>query len=591
VRSPACILRFPSEFEELSMPAADRKTILSTLEEIALLLELAGANPFKSRAFANGARTLQKYEGDLAEGLQSGELAKLKGVGKGILTEVRALVETGTSPAHAELKAEVPEGMMEVLKVPGLGPKRVRVLWDELGITSLAELEYACNENRLVALDGFGAKTQEKILKGIDYVQKFSGRYLLSDAWRRSESLLAELGSVPGVSKIELAGSIRRRKETIKDIDVLVASADPSAVHAALVEWDGVEEVIGSGDTKTSVRMETGMQVDLRTVSDEQFPFALHYFTGSKEHNTRMRQRAKDRGMKLNEYGLFPDGSEESVACADEPAVFAALDMPYVEPELREDRGEFEAEDFPRLVELGDLRGALHNHSTWSDGAHSIREMALAAKELGLEYIGLSDHSQTAAYAGGLTAEDIQRQHEEIDEVNAELDGITVLKGIESDILPDGSLDYPDEVLASFDFVVASVHSHFGLEPAKQTERCIRAVQNPYCTSLGHPTGRLLLGREGFDMDLRAVIDAAAENGVAMELNANPHRLDLDWRELKYATGRGCLISIAADAHRTSGLQDLRYGVATARKGWVTTEQVLNAKSLSELRDWLGRGR
>ena len=504
------------------MPAADRKTILSTLEEIALLLELAGANPFKSRAFANGARTLQKYEGDLAEGLESGELAKLKGVGKGLLTEIRALIETGKSPAHEELRAEVPSGMMEVLKVPGLGPKRVRVLWDELGITSLAELEYACNENRLVALDGFGAKTQEKILKGVDYVQKFSGRYLLSDAWRRSSKLLEVLGAVDGVSKIELAGSIRRRKETVKDIDVLVASTDPAAVHAALVSWDGVEEVIGSGDTKTSVRMDTGMQVDLRTVTSDQFPFALHYFTGSKEHNTRMRQRAKDRGMKLNEYGLFADGSGESVECPDEVAVFAALDMPYVEPELREDRGEFETSELPRLVELGDLRGALHNHSTWSDGAHSIREMAEAARAMGLEYFGISDHSQTAVYANGLTPDDIARQHEEIDALNEELDGIVILKGIESDILPDGSLDYEDEVLASFDFVVASVHSNFGLDPAKQTERCIRAVSNPWCSSLGHPTGRLLLGREGFDMDLRAVIDAAAENGVRDGIECEP---------------------------------------------------------------------
>jgi DNA polymerase (family 10) len=570
------------------MSGADRKTILSTLEEIALLLELAGANPFKSRAFANGARNLQKYEGDIAEGLESGELAKLKGVGKGLLTEIRALVETGESPAHQELKAEVPEGMMEVLKVPGLGPKRVRVLWDELGITSLAELEYACNENRLVVLDGFGAKSQEKILKGVEYVQKFSGRYLLSDAWRRSDSLLSALGEVAGVSKIELAGSIRRRKETIKDIDVLVASSDPAAVHAALVEWEGVEEVIGSGDTKTSVRMETGMQVDLRTVTEEQFPFALHYFTGSKEHNTRMRQRAKDRGMKLNEYGLFADGSEESVACASEEDVFAALDMPFVEPELREDRGEFEASELPALVSLGDLRGALHNHSTWSDGAHSIKDMALAAKAMGLEYIGISDHSQTAVYASGLKPEDVARQHEEIDALNEELDGIVILKGIESDILTDGSLDYEDEVLASFDFVVASVHSNFGLESAKQTERCIRAAQNPYCSSIGHPTGRLLLGREGFDMDLRAVIDAAAENGVAMELNANPHRLDLDWRELQYATGKGCLISIAADAHRTGGLEDLRYGVAVARKGWVKPGQVLNTMGVDALRTWLG---
>lgn len=570
------------------MPSADRKTILSTLEEIGLLLELAGANPFKSRAFTNGARTLQGFDGDFAEGLESGELAAMKGVGKGLLAEIRALVETGSSPAHEELRSAVPDGLMEVLKVPGLGPKRVRLLADELGISSLAELEYACNENRLVQLDGFGPKTQEKILKGIEFVQKFRGRYLLSDAWRRSEKLLEALGALDGVENIELAGSVRRRKETVKDIDVLVACEEAVAplVHAALAEYEGVEDMIVSGSTKTSVRLDNGMQVDLRTVSAAQFPFALHYFTGSKEHNTKMRQRAKDRSMKLNEYGLFASGSEESVACASEEELFAALGLPHIAPEMREDRGEIEAAEageLPRLLEFADLRGALHNHTTYSDGAHSVREMAEAARELGLGYIGISDHSQTAVYAHGLLPDDIRRQHDEIDEVNAELDGIVVLKGIESDILADGSLDYPDEVLARFDFVVASVHSQFGLDAARQTERCVRAVSNPYCTVLGHPTGRILLGRDGFEIDLRAVIDAAAESGTAIELNANPHRLDLDWRELRYATSRGCRISIAADAHRAAGLADLKYGVAVARKGWVTAEQVLNCLGVDEL--------
>ena len=573
------------------MPGADRKTILSTLEQIALLLELAGANPFKSRAFQNGARILQSYEGDLAEGLESGELAALKGIGKGLLTEIRALLETGQSPAYEELRAAVSDGLMDVLKVPGLGPKRVRVLSEKLGIESLAELEYACNENRLVELDGFGAKSQEKILKGIDYVQRFSGRYLLSDAWRRSDRLIESLRTIDGVEQVELAGSVRRRKETVKDIDVLVAASSPARVHEALATLDGVEEVIGSGDTKTSVRMDNGMQIDLRTVTPTQFPFALHYFTGSKEHNTRLRQRAKDRGLKLNEYGLFPSGSDESLACAHEAAVFASLGLAYVEPEMREDLGEVEAAssgEMPSLVQMSDLRGALHNHSTWSDGAHSIRDMALAAQALGLEYIGMSDHSQTAVYASGLTPDDILRQHEEIDALNSELDGITVLKGIESDILTDGSLDYSEDVLAGFDFIVASVHSQFGLDPVKQTERCIRAVQNPFCNVLGHPTGRILLGREGFEMDLRAVIAAAAEAGTAIELNANPHRLDLDWREIRYATGLGCSISIAADAHRTAGLEDLRYGVAVARKGWATKGQVLNCLGVGELLGVLG---
>ncbi|RKZ06601.1 DNA polymerase/3'-5' exonuclease PolX [bacterium] len=573
------------------MPAADRKTILSTLEEIALLLELAGANPFKSRAFANGARTLQAWEGDFAAGLESGELAGLKGVGKGLLAEIRALVETGSSPAYEELRAAVPAGLMDILKIPGLGPKRVRVLSEKLGISSLAELEYACNENRLIELDGFGAKTQEKILNVIDFVQNFSGLYLLSDAWRRSEGLMETLRSVPGVSSVELAGSIRRRKETVKDIDVLVAASAPAAVHEALAGLDGVSEVIVSGDTKTSIRLDNGLQVDLRTVTEAQFPFALHYFTGSKEHNTRLRARARDKGMKLNEYGLFAADESESVSCASESELFAALDLPMIEPELREDLGELEAAlegSLPVLVSMDDLRGALHNHTTYSDGAHSVRDMAEAAKAMGLEYIGLSDHSQTASYAGGLLPDDIRRQHDEIDEVNSDLDGIVILKGIESDILVDGSLDYPDEVLASLDFVVASVHSQFGLDPVKQTERCIRAVSHPMCSILGHPTGRILLGRDGFEMDLRAVIDAAAEAGTAVELNANPHRLDLDWRELRYAISKGCRVSIGADAHRVSGLGDLKYGVAVARKGWVSKADVLNCLGVEELMGVLG---
>lgn len=574
----------------MSGKPADKKSVISTLERIAVLLELSGANPFKSRAFQNGARALQSYEGDLAEGFASGELKKIKGVGKGILTEVETLLADGTSAALDELQAEVPAGLLEIVKVPGLGPKRVRTLYEKLEIETLGELEYACNENRLVQLDGFGPKTQEKILKGIDAIRRFSGRHLLSDAWATADRLLETVGNVKGVQKIELAGSLRRRRETIKDVDILVAAEDPARVHEALTKIEGVEEIIGSGDTKTSVRLDSGINVDLRTVTPTQFPFALHYFTGSKEHNTRMRQRAKDRGLKLNEYGLFPTDSDESLDCADEAAIFEALDLRYVPPELREDMGEFDAAeqgDLPALVDDDDIRGVLHNHSTWSDGAHSVRDMAEAARALGFRYLGMSDHSQSAFYAHGLKEDAILRQHEEIDEVNATLDDVVVLKGIESDILPDGSLDYDDGVLESMDFVVASVHGHFNLSREDQTKRCIRAVQNPFTSILGHPTGRLLLGRDGFDVDLRAVIEAAAEVDCALELNANPHRLDLDWRELRFATKQGARISIGPDAHRTEGLRDLRYGVAVARKGWVRAENVLNAMDLDDLRSWL----
>ncbi len=570
--------------------AADKKTVIKTLERIAVLLELSGANPFKSRAFQNGARALQSYEGDLAAGLESGELKKIKGVGKGILTEVEALLADGTSPALVELEAAVPAGLLEIVRVPGLGPKRVRVLHEKLGIETLGELEYACNENRLVQLDGFGAKTQQKILAGIETIRRFGGRHLLSDAWAAADRLMDFVQGIEGVERYELAGSIRRRRETIKDVDILVSAADPARVHEAFTGMDGVAEIIGSGDTKTSVRLDTGIQVDLRTVTPRQFPFALHYFTGSKDHNTRMRQRAKDRGLKLNEYGLFPNGSDTSLELDGEDAIFEALDLRPIPPELREDMGEFDAAeqgDLPPLLEESDIRGVLHNHTTWSDGAHSVREMAEAARAMGYQYLGLSDHSQSAFYAHGLKPDAILRQHEEIDEVNASFDDFVVLKGIESDILPDGSLDYDDDVLERMDFVVASVHGHFGLKPEDQTRRCIRAVQNPFTSILGHPTGRLLLARDGFEMDLEAVIEAAAEVDCALELNANPQRLDLDWRELRHAARLGARISIGPDAHRTEGLQDVRYGVAVARKGWLGAENVLNALPLDELRAWL----
>jgi DNA polymerase (family 10) len=575
----------------------DKKSVISALEEIALLLELAGANPFKARAFQNGARALANYEGDLQTGLDSGELAKLKGIGKSLLGEIEALLKTGESPAQMELREQIPSGLLEMLKIPGLGPKRAHELYDKLGIESVGELEYACQENRLLKLPGYGEKTQEKLLKGIEYIRKFSGRHLLSDAWSRADELIGRLQAHPGVSKIELAGSIRRRKETIKDIDILVATDEPAAVSEMFVGFPEVEEIIGHGDTKSSVRLDSGIQVDLRVVPEKAFPFALHYFTGSKEHNTVLRQRAKDRGLRLNEYGLFHvdesgEAVGESIAASGEPELFAALDLAYIEPELREDRGELkvaESDELPQLLEAGDIRGALHNHSTWSDGAHSIEEMALAAKALGWEYFGLSDHSQSAFYAHGLKPDDILRQHEEIDQLNEKLDGIVILKGIESDILSDGSLDYDDGVLESFDFIVASVHGTFGLDRKKQTLPSGRAVQNPYTSVLGHPTGRLLLAREGFDIDMDEVIAAAGDAGCAIELNANPHRLDLDWRDLPKAVKAGVKISIGADAHRMEGLQDLRYGIALARKGWLQKEDVLNSSRVDDIRAALRR--
>jgi DNA polymerase (family 10) len=576
---------------------SDRKSIISALEEIALLLELKGANPFKVRAYENGARALSNYEGDLAEGFESGELAEIKGVGKSLLAEIEALLKTGESPALEELKKEVPEGLVEMMKVPGLGPKKVQVLHEKLGITNLGELEYACNENRLLELPGFGEKTQQSILAGIDRLHRFSGQYLLSDAWELAEKMRERVASLDKVRRCEIAGSIRRRKEVVKDIDLLAVAEEDDApgIMETFCGLEEVKSVVGTGPSKTSVLLQEGLQVDLRVVSEEQFPFALVYFTGSKEHNVALRGRAKSKQLKLNEYGLFPsDDSGPSVSCASEAEIFQALDLVEIPPELREDRGEVvaaEKDRLPELLEEGQLRGALHNHSRYSDGAATIEEMALGALELGWEYIGISDHSQSAFYAHGLSPDDVRRQHEEIDELNERLDGIYIFKGIESDILVDGSLDYDEDLLSSFDFVVASVHSRFGLDSKEQTKRCVRAVQNPFTTILGHPTGRLLLARDGFEVDIDIVLEAAAENQCAVELNANPRRLDLDWRLLRRAAAKGIQISIAPDAHRVEGMADLRFGVAMARKGWLGRDEVLNARKLKEMRAYLAARR
>jgi DNA polymerase (family 10) len=381
-----------------------------------------------------------------------------------------------------------------------------------------------------------------------------------------------------------LAGSLRRCKETVKDIDIVASAERPDQLMAAFTSAPGVETVTGQGPTKSSVVLKSGMAADLRIVSDDQFPFALHHFTGSKEHNVRMRQRAKDRGMKVNEYGLFR--GEALVPCADEEALFRALDLPWIPPELREDTGEFDAETLPNLVERAELNGIFHCHSDYSDGLATVEQMARAAQERGYSYLLMADHSQSAAYAGGLTPEEVARQHEEIDRVNAAMDGFVVLKGIESDIRADGSLDYPDEVLASFDAVVASVHSRLSMPIGEATDRLVRAVQNPYTTILGHPTGRLLLAREGYPVDFERLFDACAASGTAVEINASPHRLDLDWRQVKRARDRGVKLCIGPDAHRTEGLDDVNYGLGIARKGWLEASDLLNCMTLEEFLAW-----
>jgi DNA polymerase (family 10) len=564
------------------MKARDVSEILS---DIATLLELKGDNPFKIRAYEQGARIVEGLGDQLEPLVREGRLHEHKGIGPALSEKITELVTTGRLAYYDELRKEFPATIFDLLKIPGLGPKRVRLLYQKLGIRSLGELEYACVENRLLTLDGFGEKSQAKILDGIQQLKRHQGRFLFSDAMEAADGLIAALRQLPDVIRISLAGSLRRRKETAKDIDLLVSSDSPAAVMARFIALPGVADIIAHGDTKSSIRLSTGLQADLRVVTDREFPYALHHFTGSKEHNTALRGLAKSLGLKMNEYGLFR--GDELIPCATEAEIFAALGMDEIPPELRENLGEIEAAQarrLPALIAESDIQGIFHAHTTESDGRHSLEEMVTAAKALGYRYLGISDHSRSAHYANGLSIERVRAQHKAIDEVQQRHPEITLFKGIESDILADGSLDYPDEVLNSFDFVIASVHSRFGMTEDEMTARVIKAISHPAVTILGHPTGRLLLSREGYHLNLGKVLDAAKTHNVVIELNANPHRLDLDWRFCKDARDRGVQLSINPDAHSTEGLSDTRYGVGIARKGWLTRADVFNTQSTDQMR-------
>lgn len=570
----------------------NQQQIADRLDAIATLMELKGENPFKIRAFSSGARLIETLEADLAEVVRTGALRSIKGIGPGLADVITELVTAGKSSVHDELKAEIPDGLLEMLSIPGLGPKKIKAIYEGLGITTVGELEYACNENRLAGLAGFGAKTQEKILGGIALMKQSRGKFLCSEAIGPAEAILAALQGHPAVQRAAIAGSLRRAKETVKDADLVASSADPEAVMAFFVSLPEVKEVVAHGPTKSSVRLENALPVDLRVVADTDFPFTLHHFTGSQEHNTLMRQRALARGLKLNEYGLWR--GEERLECRDEEAIYGALDLAYIAPELREGLGELqlaEAGALPELVVPGDLQGIFHVHTTFSDGAGTLEQMVRGAQALGYRYIGISDHSQAAAYANGLTVERIAEQHAEIDRLNRELDGIRILKGIEADILQDGSIDYDPATLQRFDFVIASVHMRFGMDRAAMTERIVRALQNPYVTILGHMTGRLLLSREPYELDLDWIFQEAARQGVAIELNANPQRLDLDWRHLRRALELGVTIAINPDAHSVAGLQHVRFGVGIARKGGVPAGRILNSLEIETLSERLAERR
>lgn len=566
----------------------DKREIIAALEEIGELLEIQGENPFKVRAYQNASRILEGLPQDPADLVASGEIGNIKGIGQGLSEKITEMVKKGKSTYLLELRRSIPPGVLELLKVPGLGPKKAKALYEELDLHNLGELEYACKENRLLDLKGFGAKTQENILKGIEMLKKSSGRFLFDVAYRQAQELLAFVKQDPKVLRAEIAGSLRRCKETIGDIDILASlKGDASALMKKFVTQAQVEDVLAQGETKSSVRLKSGIQVDLRVVEDKEFPFALLYFTGSKEHNTVLRGIAKDKGLKLNEYGLFR--GEKPLPCKDEAEIYKALGLHYIPPEAREGLGEIEfaaKHAFPRLIEAEDLRGVFHVHSEWSDGGATILDMAKEAERLGFEYMGLSDHSQTAAYAGGLKAADLKAQAKEIAAAQKKLKKLKILQGTESDILNDGALDYLAKTLDELDFVIASVHMRFKMDKKAMTQRLVKAISDKHTRILGHISGRLLMARDPYDFDREAVFAAAAKHRVAIEINANPHRFDLDWRFLQQAKAAGVKFCINPDAHSINGLSDTFFGVGIARKGWLTKEDVLNTKSLAEIKEY-----
>ena len=574
----------------------DREAVAQVLEEIGLLLELLGENPFKTRAYDNAARVIRGLDRDVAELVERNELTKIKGIGGAIADKVTTLVESGELPYLDELHEQIPAGLLDWLKIPGLGAKKARKIHVTLGISTLDELEQACNDGKLRDLPGFGEKSEQKILRGIERLRTRAGRFLRPVALETAERLLALVRSVPGVGRAELGGSVRRKLETSKDIDIVAVAEQPQALMEAFAAAAGVVEIIGRGPTKCSVRLAEGPTADLRVVPEASFAAALFYFTGSKAHNIAIRGRAQRMGYTLNEYALTEIESGEALPAADETAIYELLEIPsFIPPELREDQGEIEAAgagELPQLLEREQLQGLLHVHSSWSDGSATIAEMAEATREMGFSYLGLCDHSQAAAYAGGLSPERVLEQHAEIDALNAKYDGgFRILKGIEVDILHDGSLDFDDELLSRFEIVVAAVHSLFTLGREEQTARILKAMESPYVDVVAHVTGRILLQRDGYPLELTRILDAAADRGIAVEVNAHPNRLDLDWRDLRYALKRGMKTSINPDAHSTQGLRHVDFGVEVARKAWCTAEDTLNAWPLDRLFEHLRQRR
>ena len=565
--------------------------IADAFDSVADILEFQGANPFRVRAYRNAARTIRDLPESMAEIVADPQraLSDIEGIGKDLAEKIAALVTTGTLEMLEELKQQVPESVMSIMRVPGLGPKRAAMLYKELQVTSLEELRAACEAHRVRELKGFGAKTEESILAGLQFAAEADKRVLWAEADNFVREILAHMRGCPAVAEIEAAGSYRRGRDTVGDLDFLVVAGDAAVVMDRMAAYPGLAEVQARGETKLTARLRSGLHLDLRVVPAESFGAAMQYFTGSKAHNVVIRGLAKDRGLKINEYGVFR--GEKQIAGRDEEGVYAAIDLPWFPPEMREARREFQwaAEgDLPRLIELGDMRGDLHMHSTWTDGQATIEEMALAAKARGLKYIAMTDHSKRVTMVNGLNETRILEQWEEIDRLNERLSGITVLKGVEVDILERGGLDLSDDVLKEADWVNASIHYGQNQSREQITRRVVDALQNPYVRAFAHPTGRMLTQRKPYEIDLSAVIRVAAEHGKALELNAHPLRLDLDDVACAEAKDRGVLIVISTDSHRPEGLAAMRYGILQARRGGLTKDDVLNTRTWPQVKKLLG---
>lgn len=561
----------------------DNKMVAKIFEELATLLELHGENPFKVNAYLTAAKTIEGLAETIDKYYEENRLQKLKGVGKSISEKIEELMKTGKIEVLESLRKRTPAGLIEMLKIPGLGPKRIKVLYDKLGVKTIQELQYACEENRLLTLEGFGQKTQGKIKHGLSLLAQYKDKHLLNETFPLAQDVVKYVKRCFSVRQVEVAGSLRRFKELVKDIDIIVGTEDQRGTVEHCAKYSGISEIIEKGENLLSF-FSNGIRVDIKLVKSSEFISALMHFTGSKEHNIEIRRIARQSGYKVNEYGIFR--GDKQILLNSEAEFYNFFNMQYIPPELRENMGEVEtalSNAIPALLEKKEVLGMLHVHSDWSDGTATIEDIAREAARLGYEYIGIADHSKSAAYAGGLNEYRLREQIEYIDKLNKKLKDIRILKGVEADILKDGSIDLDEHILKDLDFVIASVHSYFNMSEEEMTERILRAFRSKYVNIIGHVSGRLLLGREPYKINIEKIIEEAIKLNKVIELNASPYRLDIDWRYLIKYKDSNLMISINPDAHHLEGLNDMVYGIGIARKGWCTSSKVLNTYQAEQI--------